>query len=113
MAIEIPLHEVSLKEEGLAHLFRADPTKFGRGIADGAKSSIPHEVPMSEGILAMAKHTIETERERHPDVEKIRGKDYEVGVVIGVWISLKELEVAVEENPRLKEQINELGGVPS
>jgi hypothetical protein len=113
MAIEIPREEVSLKEEGLVHLFRADRKKFGRGFSDGAKSSVPPEVPMSEGILAMARHTIDRERESFPWVEDLKGKDYEIGVVIGVWVSLKELEVAVEENPRLREQITALGGVPS
>ncbi|MBP9738472.1 hypothetical protein KBD20_02160 [Candidatus Saccharibacteria bacterium] len=111
--MEIPITEVTLKEEGLIQLFRADSRRFGRGFSDGAKSSVPHEVPMTEGIFAMAQHTIDYAREHFPDVEEIRGKDYELGVVIGVWASMKSLEFAVSQNPRLREKIEELGGIPS
>lgn len=113
MAIEIPIVDVSLKEEGLIHLFRADATKFGRGFADGSRTSVPHEVPYTEGVLGMAKHTIDKQREHFPWVDEIMGKDYELGVVVGVWVSMKQLEMATEENPQLKEHFDQRGGIPS
>ena len=113
MAIEIGVTEVTLKEEGLIQLFRADTKKFGRGFSDGAKWSAPHEIPMIDGIFAMAQHAIDTAREAHPDNEDVQGKDYELGVIIGVWASLKNIEMAIATNPVLAERIEELGGIPS
>lgn len=112
MPIEIPIHEVSLKEEGLAHLFRADSSKFGRGIADGSRSSVPFDTPLHEGLLAMAKNAVQHERERFPNVPDLEGRDYEVGVVIGIWIALKGIETEMKENPHFRETIIAQGGLP-
>ena len=113
MAIELPIYEVSLKEEGLAHLFRADPSKFERGIADGSKSSVPFETPLHKGLLAMANNAIKNERERFPNVSDLEGRDCEVGVVIGIWIALKGVETQMEENPHFRRTIMDQGGLPA
>lgn len=105
MAIEIPRDEVSMRDEGLINLFRANPRKFGRGINAGAKSSLPFDTPVGSSLLEMANHTIEEERRTFPDSPDVVGKDFEVGVVVGVWLALKELEAGMTENPALQARI--------
>jgi non-canonical (house-cleaning) NTP pyrophosphatase len=102
MQTRIGSREVTNKEQGIANLFRADKKKFGRGVDEGANSSVPFE----------AEHTIQTARERFPDVADVHGKDFELGVVVGVWTALKNLERDMAENPSLHAAVEARGGIP-
>jgi hypothetical protein len=112
MQTRIGSREVTNKEQGIANLFRADKKKFGRGVDEGANSSVPFEIHESLGLMAMAEHTIQTARERFPDVADVHGKDFELGVVVGVWTALKNLERDMAENPSLHAAVEARGGIP-
>ncbi len=108
--VDFPDQEISLKEEGLIHLFRVDSKKFGRGISAGLKTSRFGGPKLGEGLLAIAAHTIADERERFPNNPDVQGKDFEVGVVVGEWIKLKDIEFEMRQNPTFRSQMGEAQG---
>ena len=112
METKIGSLEVTLKEEAIVNLFRADKKKFGRGFDEATNSSIPFEIPASLGLLALTQHTIRRAHERFPDVDDVHGKDFELGVVVGVWTALKNLERDVAQDPHLRAVLDAQGGVP-
>jgi len=85
--------EMTYKEEGTAQLQRIDGNLFGRGFSVGNYSSIPFESGPDTEFNERVQAAIKREQERFPDNPEVFTKEFIVGITLGTWVAMKNVEI--------------------